>query len=273
MVKPTSLKKVDLVKFQSRRYSPDERNHDMIFKVKTSVIRGFLFLHIGEKKMKTKFELKKISVAAVLCAFAYASMFIIRIKVQFLTFDFKDAIIAISSLLLGPVYGVCSAAIVAVLEFLSVSDTGLYGLIMNFLSSGTFALTCGIIYKYKRTFSGAVIAVVMSVFSVTAVMLLANLFITPLFMGAPRAVVVAMLPKLLLPFNLTKASMNAAITLVVYKPLSSGLKRAKLLPADDRKYRFDLRSAIIAICAVVVIIIAILVLILYLGGNFEIIRS
>ncbi|MBR0466120.1 MAG: ECF transporter S component [Clostridia bacterium] len=223
--------------------------------------------------METKINLKKISVAAVLSALAYASVFVLRFKVQFLTLDFKDAIIAITSLLLGPLYGVCSAAVVALLEFLSVSDTGLYGLIMNFLSSGTFALTCGIIYKYKRTFKGAVLSVVMSVISVTAVMLLANLFITPLFMGAPREVVIAMLPKLLLPFNLIKASMNAAITLVIYKPLSSGLKRANLLPRDNKKYRFDLRSAIITVCAVIVIVIAVLVLVLYLGGNLEIFRS
>ena len=223
--------------------------------------------------METKINLKKISVAAVLSALAYASVFVLRFKVQFLTLDFKDAIIAITSLLLGPLYGVCSAAVGALLEFLSVSDTGLYGLIMNFLSSGTFALTCGIIYKYKRTFKGAVLSVVMSVISVTAVMLLANLFITPLFMGAPREVVIAMLPKLLLPFNLIKASMNAAITLVIYKPLSSGLKRANLLPRDNKKYRFDLRSAIITVCAVIVIVIAVLVLVLYLGGNLEIFRS
>ena len=107
--------------------------------------------------MNKKINLKKLAVAAALCALAFASMFLFRIKVQFLTFDAKDAVIGLSSLLLGPLYGVCSAAAVAFLEFLTVSDTGVYGLIMNFLSSGTFAFTCGIIYKYRRTFSGAVL--------------------------------------------------------------------------------------------------------------------
>ncbi|MBR5922907.1 MAG: ECF transporter S component, partial [Clostridia bacterium] len=192
--------------------------------------------------MTKKLNLKKITVAAALCALAFASMFVFRIKVQFLTFDAKDAIIALSSLLLGPFYGVCSAATVALLEFLTVSDTGVYGLIMNFLSSGTFAFTCGIIYKYKRTFSGAVLSVVLSVISVTSVMMLANLFITPYFMGAPSSAVIALIPTLLLPFNLTKASLSAAITLIIYKPLSTALKRAKLLPRDGESYRFNLRS-------------------------------
>lgn len=223
--------------------------------------------------MARNFNLKKLAVAAALCALAFVSMFVFRIKVQFLTFDAKDAIIGLTSLLLGPLYGVCSAAVVAVLEFLSVSDTGVYGLIMNFLSSGTFAFTCGIIYKYKRTFAGAVVSVIMSVISVTAVMMLANLFITPVFMGAPRSAVVAMLPTLLLPFNLTKASLSAAIALVIYKPLSTALKKAKLLPAGESDYHFNMRSVIITVCAAIVIITAVLVLLLYLGGSFQIIRD
>lgn len=224
--------------------------------------------------MAKKISIKKLSLAAALCALAFVSMFVFRIKVQFLTFDAKDAIIGITSLLLGPVYGVCSAAAVALLEFLSVSDTGIYGLIMNFLSSGTFALTCGVIYKYKRTFSGAIVSVLMSVLSVTAVMMLANLFITPVFMGAPRSAVIGMLPTLLLPFNLAKSSMSAAIALIIYKPLSSGLKKANLLPGHSgEKYRFTLRSIIVTVCAVLVIIFAVLVLFLYLNGTFEFIRS
>ncbi|MBR4910572.1 MAG: ECF transporter S component [Clostridia bacterium] len=221
--------------------------------------------------MKIKFDLKKLALAAVLCALALGSMFVFRIKVQFLTFDAKDSVIALCSLLLGPLYGVCSAAAVAVLElFTTGSDTGFYGLIMNFLSSGTFALTCGIIYKYRRTFGGAVLAVIMSVISVTTVMLLANLFITPLFMHAPRSAVVAILPTLILPFNLTKSSLNAAITLMVYKPLSAALKRAGLTPSSgDAKYRFGLRSVIVTVCAVLVIIAAVLVLILCMGGSFK----
>ena len=223
--------------------------------------------------MTKRINIKKLALASALCALAFVSMFVFRIKVQFLTFDAKDAIIGLASLLLGPLYGVCGAAVVAVLEFVSVSDTGVYGLIMNFLSSGTFALACGVIYKYKRTFSGAVAAVSISVLSVTAVMMLANLFITPVFMGAPRSAVIAMLPTLLLPFNLAKSAMSAAIALIIYKPLSSSLKRAGLLPSDGQVYRFNIRSAIITVCAVIVIVLAALVLFLYLDGTFQFIRA
>ena len=86
-------------------------------------------------------KLKNISVVAVFCAIAFLLTFFFKFKVSFLTFDFKDAIIAIISLVYGPLYGVTSAGLVSFLEFLSVSDTGIYGLIAVFtmlaIKSGT----------------------------------------------------------------------------------------------------------------------------------------
>ena len=98
----------------------------------------------------TKTNIKKISVTAVLCALAYLCMFVFRFKVSFLTFDFKDAILAVISFLYGPIYGIVSALVVALTELISVSDTGVYGFIMNFLSSAAFAGVCGVFYKYKH---------------------------------------------------------------------------------------------------------------------------
>ena len=223
--------------------------------------------------MEKSVKLKKISASAMLCALAFLCMFVFRIKVSFLTFDAKDAVISIISLMFGPLYGVMSAAIVAFLEFISVSDTGVYGLIMNFLSSGTFALTCGIIYKYKKSFSGAILGLSISVFSVTAVMLLANLFITPYFMGADRSVVISMIAPLLLPFNLTKAAMNAAITLAIYKPLTTGLKKTGLIPNNNSNYKLNAKSILLIVIALIVIVIAIFIFVLVLNGKFELIRS
>ena len=224
--------------------------------------------------MKKSLNLKKLSVSAMLCALAFLCMFVFRIKVSFLTFDAKDAVISIISLMFGPLYGVLSAAVVAFLEFISVSDTGVYGLIMNFLSSGTFALTCGFIYKYNKKFSGAILALAVSVVSVTSVMLLANLFITPYFMGADRSVVISMIAPLLLPFNLTKSVMNAAITLAIYKPLTNGLKKSKLLPSSDNiNFKMNTKSILLIIIAVIIIVLAIFVFVLFLNGKFELIRS
>ena len=157
----------------------------------------------------------------------------------FLTLDVKDAIIVLCSLILGPAAGLAIAILVPVLESFTISITGWYGLIMNVLSSATFVLVTGHIYKVKRTFYGAIVALLAGVFSVTAVMMIANLFITPLYLtyivGVPTDMrgVMALIPTILLPFNFIKAILNAAIVLMLYKPLSTILKKIGVIESSS----------------------------------------
>ena len=223
--------------------------------------------------MKQNTNLKKLSVTAMLCALAYICMFVFKFNVSFLTFDFKDAVLTVIAFLYGPVYGVVSSCLVAFIEFLSVSDTGVYGLIMNALSSAVFTATCGIIYKYRRTLTGAVFGSVAAVLSMTAVMLVANMFITPYYMGVARADVVAMIPTLLLPFNLVKGVVNAAITMIIYKPVTYALKKSKLL-VSNTSAKTDLKKFIpLVSVAVVLLIVAVIIILFALGGDFDIIRQ
>lgn len=222
-------------------------------------------------KKENLFDTRKIAVTAMLCAVAYLAIFVFRFKVGFLTFDFKDAIIAIVSLINGPIMGVIGALIVALLEMITVSDTGIYGFIMNFLSTGTFALAVGVIYKYRRSFSGALIAAVTAVFSVTAVMLLANLFITPHFMGTDMSAVVDMLAKTLLPFNLSKALMNASLMLLLYKPLITALRKARLIKTSNKEFKFGFKTVLLVVGAVLTIVLTTLFIILYMEGTFKLI--
>lgn len=219
--------------------------------------------------MTKKTDVRKMAVTAMFCAIAFLMTFVFRFKVSFLTFDFKDAIIAVSSFLFGPLYGVCSALVVALLEALSVSDTGVYGFIMNFLSSGTFALVCGLIYKYKRTFSGAILSVIFAALSVTSVMLIANIFITPYYMGAERGEIIALIPTLLLPFNLAKTIINAAATMLIYKPFTTVLKRMGAIKGSSVT-AFNFKSVILTAVSILIIVVVSLFIILYLNGVFEI---
>ena len=182
--------------------------------------------------MKNQIKIKKISVTAMFCALAYVCMLYIKIPgiAGFLTLDVKDTLIVLCSLLLGPIPGLVIAVTVPFLEMITISSTQVYGFIMNTLSSVTFAAVAGVIYKFRRSMSGAVIGLVSAVCSVTAVMLVANLLITPHFLGGTTAEVAAMIPKVLLPFNLVKATLNAAMVLLLYKPLSTVLKKTGLLP-------------------------------------------
>ena len=219
-----------------------------------------------------KIEIKKIAVSAIVVALAFVvTMVTAQFKVQFLSLDLKDAVLSVISLLFGPYYGFLSVIAVSLLEFITISSTGWYGLVMNIISSGTFALVVGFIYRYKRSFSGAIIAAVSTVFSVTAVMLLANIFITPFYlelMGAPRSMALEMLPTVLLPFNLCKATLNSALMLLIYKPFTTALKKCGLVESSNNvKYRFNIKSALLTVISLTLIIAVItyMVLMLKLG--------
>ena len=59
-----------------------------------------------------------------------------------------------------------------------------------------------------------------------------NLLITPFYMGAPRSVVIDLIPTLFF-FNFAKALMNSAVAMLLYKPVITALRRAKLIKTRD----------------------------------------
>ncbi len=220
---------------------------------------------------KQSHKIKRLTAIGVFCALAYVCMYFIRIPVQFLTLDVKDSIITLCSLLFGPIAGAAIALIVPLLELITISDTGVYGFLMNMLSSLTFAVTAGLIYRFKKSMTGAVIGLVSGVFAVTAVMVLANLLITPYYMHAPVATVAAMIPTVLLPFNLVKAVLNAALVLLLYKPLSNVLKKIGFLqsagatiPSATTKRASLARSLTVTVIAIAVIVASLAVVLLVL---------
>lgn len=173
-------------------------------------------------------RIKKLCAVAMFCALAFVLTYV-KIPVLFLSLEVKDAVIVLCTLLFGPISGLCIAVLVPFLEMVTHSSTGIYGFLMNVLSSVTFAMVTGLIYKYKKSFYGAIIGLLSGIFAVTAVMVLANLFITPYYMGTTMQAVATLIPKVLLPFNFVKATLNGAIVLLLYKPISSVLKRTGFL--------------------------------------------
>lgn len=222
--------------------------------------------------MKIK-SLKKVSITAMFTAIAFVITFIFRFNVGFLTFDFKVAIISIVALMYGPLYGIASSAVVTYLEFISVSDTGIYGLLMNFIATATFVSVCGIIYKFKRNFSGSILSVVLSTIVFTVVMLIANIYITPFYMGVARTEVYAMIPTMLLPFNLCKGIINGALLLIIYKPLTVPLKKSGLFnESSSPKYTLTKKTVLLIIFSAVAFVIAVWYLINIMGGSFKILK-
>ena len=182
------------------------------------------------KRGQTLSVARRLTLMAVFAALAFSAIFIFRFNVSFLTFDLKDAVITLSGLLLGPSTALAVSFLVAMLEFIVDSDTGWYGLIMNFASSATFSVVCATVYKYTKKLSGAVAGLIGAVLTMVSIMLLLNLYVTPFYMGVPRQQVAEMIHTLFLPFNVVKGTVNSALVLILYKPIRRAMLAAKLLP-------------------------------------------
>ncbi|MBE6660097.1 MAG: ECF transporter S component [Ruminococcaceae bacterium] len=220
------------------------------------------------KTLSRREKLLRMAVVAVFCAMAYACQFVFRIHVSFLTFDAKDAVMAIGAMIFGPIWGVVMALIVSLLEFVSISGTGVYGLIMNFASSASFCAICAGVYRRNRTMTRAIVALAAAVLGTTAIMMVMNLVVTPYYMtGGSVEAVVKILPTLLLPFNLTKTLMNAALVLVLYKPVSVALKKARILKGGPDSFAFDKKTLAVLIGGLALIAICVAIFLIVLHGT------
>ena len=181
-----------------------------------------------------KLTVRKMVITAMLAALAYVAMFFIRIPLipaaPFLEYDPKDVLLVITGFLIGPIQGLVSIILVCLLEMVTVSKSGPIGLLMNVIASIFFVLPATLIYRKWKNILGAVVGLIS--ICMTGAMVLWNLLITPMYMGVPREAVKAMLPTVFIPFNLIKAGINMAITLIVYKPVSKLLHVSGALKDD-----------------------------------------
>ena len=173
---------------------------------------------------------------AMLTAIAYIVMLLSKLmpSVMFLDFDFKDVVICIAGFTFGPLSAAIISILVAFIEMISISTTGIIGFIMNALATCAFCCTASFIYKKMHTKKGAVLGLGLGVVCLVVVMLLWNYLITPMYMvGFSRADVAALLPTLFLPFNLAKGGMNMAATLLLYAPVVTALRKAGVVPPSQ----------------------------------------
>ncbi len=179
-------------------------------------------------------RLRRLCVMALLSAMAFAAVALIRIPVvAFLKYEPKDVLLVIGGFLYGPLAGGTMAVIVALVELVTVSDTGIIGCVMNALSSCLFVCTAAVIYHRRKSLNSAVIGLICGALAATTGMLLWNYLVTPLYMELPRQAVAEMLLPVFLPFNLFKTSLNSVLTLLLYKSVVKALRASRLLPKAE----------------------------------------
>ncbi len=185
---------------------------------------------------RTRMNAKTVVSLGMLTAVAYVVMYLSKMLPQvsgFLQLDMQATAITIGGFLFGPMAAAAISIVLPVLEMLTVSDTGPIGCIMNILATASFCCSAAFVYKKMHTKKGAVIGLTLGVVMQVIVMLLWNYLITPIYQGVPREVVVGMLPTVFLPFNLVKGGLNMALILVLYKPVVTALRKARLVPESQ----------------------------------------
>ena len=203
----------------------------------------------------------RIAVTAMLSAAATVLMFlefpIPFLIPSFVELDFSELPALLAAFSLGPVSGVVVCLVKNVIKGLLFSGTGGVGEMCNFLLGICFIIPAGLIYRYKRTRSGALIgalagAVIMALCSIPV-----NYFISyPVYTKfLPMDVIISMYQEIVqsfngllsragapfalpavngllgcliafnAPFTLLKGLLDMGLCFLIYKPLSPLLHR------------------------------------------------
>lgn len=86
-------------------------------------------------------------------------------------------------------------------------------------------------------------------------------------MGYPREAVAKLLIPAFLPFNLLKGGLNAALSMMLYKPLVNVLRKSELMPANEGTHTGRSKVNMISILVSSFVIVTCILLILVLQGR------
>ena len=214
-----------------------------------------------QQKLSTRY----LAVCAMFVAVSFIAVLISKVipnVAGFLSYEPKDAVIAIAGFIFGPLTCVFVSVLTSLIEMLTISSTGPYGFLMNVVSTCAFTVPAALLYRRFHSQKGAIGGLALGVAVLAVTMVAWNYIITPFYMGVDRSVVAGMLASVFLPFNLVKGGLNAALTLLLYKPVVTALRKAKLVdPGSGKKGRFSLGFTLIASAVLVTFVLLLLVMI------------
>lgn len=185
---------------------------------------------------QSKLSTADIAKLAMMTAVSIVLLLIIRIPfppAPFLVYDPADVPIYITAFAFGPAAGLIVTLIVCLIQAFMLGGDGLYGFLMHFVATGIVAVVIGLMYARCKTKKRAVMSLAVAVVVAVVVMCVMNILVTPAYMGAPREAVIAMIPTVIIPFNLLKAGLNAVLTFILYKRVSGFLHGSSAVRAAE----------------------------------------
>lgn len=198
----------------------------------------------GRAVMKSRVNVRKMTVTAMLSAIAFVLMFLdtaVPIMPSFIKLDLSELPALMAAFALGPVWGVIVCLIKNLLHLL-MTTTGGVGELSNFILGAAFVLPAGLIYHHKKTKKNAIIGALVGAVIMGAISFPSNYFIVyPVYYNfMPKEVIVAAYQALVpfanidsiakcllffnVPFTIVKGLLSAIITILIYQPLRPLLK-------------------------------------------------
>ncbi len=195
-----------------------------------------------KEKVVNVSKLVKISMLSAAAGVLALFKFPIPIAPPFMTVDFGDVATLISGFALGPISGIITVVMKNIINLLLNGTTTAYvGELSNTIVGCVFVGSASFIYSYKKTKKRAAIGLIVGVILMTLVATLSNYYVIfPLYakaMGIELIEFTKMMPPnnyihsfldlilfAIVPFNLVKGTLNALVTLLIYKKISQLLK-------------------------------------------------
>ena len=193
----------------------------------------------GRAVMKSRVNVRKMTVTAMLSAIAFVLMFLdtaVPIMPSFIKLDLSELPALVATFALGPVCGVIVCLIKNLLHLL-ITTTGGVGELSNFILGAAFVLPAGLIYQHKKTKKNAIIGAIVGALAMAIISFPSNLFIVyPVYYNfMPKDVIIAAYQALVpfanidsiakclllfnVPFTFVKGLISAIITILIYQPL------------------------------------------------------
>ena len=175
---------------------------------------------------------------SMLLALAIVLMLIVRFPLlpaaKFLEYDLGDIPVIIATLFFGIPSGVLILIVEALVQSLTVSaESSWQGFVMHVLSSALFLLITYVFYrlgvKKGKQSVFLIIGLALSAVFTAAVMIPLNLIFTPMYLHVPIEAVKELMLPVIIPFNLIKCAINAALSFMIFVPLEKILKKSRLV--------------------------------------------
>jgi riboflavin transporter FmnP len=180
---------------------------------------------VPESRRRTIKLTKMAMLVAISVVFSYIHFPIIP-TAPYLEYEASSIPILIGTFVFGPLGGLVIAILsILIHDMIAGWSSGPWGMLMHFISAGTLVLVAGFIYRGGKTRIRAIIAMLAGMLAVTAIMIPANLIITPIYTGAPLKAIQALILPVIVPFNLICGAITGVITFIVYKLVSPFLHK------------------------------------------------